>query len=61
MSMGPSGELGFDRHPLQGQPLGMSNHKEDDSMDLEEEGDEEKSKNTKLVFFICIYTFFSIK
>ncbi|KAK6636800.1 hypothetical protein RUM43_010463 [Polyplax serrata] len=39
-----SGELGFDRHPLQGQPLGIANHKDDDGMDLDEEGDDEKSK-----------------
>lgn len=38
----------FDRHPLHGPSLGMGNHKEDDSMDLEEEGgDDEKSRLAK--------------
>ncbi|KAL0276144.1 UNVERIFIED_CONTAM: hypothetical protein PYX00_003778 [Menopon gallinae] len=38
----------FDRHPLHGPSLGMGNHKEDDSMDLEDEaGDDEKSRLAK--------------
>lgn len=38
----------FDRHHMHGHPMSMTNHKEDDSMDLEEEGgDDDKSRVNK--------------